>query len=145
MKTILVIDDEPDCLSALEEILKRFGYDVIAVEDGPSALQAIKNIPSLDLVITDYQINGMDGLELLHSIRLLIPKVPSIMLTGHASIETYLKAFNLGVFEFLNKPIGAKEIGRSVREVLDKAAVDANRCSGAVCGKTATDGIQPEQ
>jgi DNA-binding NtrC family response regulator len=124
VKTILLVDDEPECLVTFEEILKRFGYNVIAVPDGPSALSVVKQGTSLDLVITDYQIDGMDGLELLTSIRQLVPSVPSIMLTGHASIETYLKALNLGVFEFLNKPIGAKEIGRCVKAVLEKAELE---------------------
>jgi two-component system C4-dicarboxylate transport response regulator DctD len=127
VKTILLIDDEPECLISFEEILKRFGYNVIAVPDGPSALSVIKQGVSLDLVITDYQIKGMNGLEVLASIRQLVPLVPSIMLTGHASIEMYLKALNLGVIEFLNKPIGAKEIGRSVKAVFEKTAMESKQ------------------
>ena len=121
MKTILLIDDEPESLIVFADMLHRCGYEVIAVKDGVSALSAVREGAPVDLVITDYRIAGMDGLEILTSLKMLAPSVPSIMLTGHTSIETYLKAINLGVFEYLNKPVNAKELGRIVRAALEKA------------------------
>jgi DNA-binding NtrC family response regulator len=120
MKTILLIDDEPENLGIFTEILKRFGYEVIAMQDGISAISAVREGAQVDLVITDYRIAGMDGLEILTSLKKLAPSVPSIMLTAYSSIETYLKAVNLGVFEYLNKPVNPKELGRVVKAALEK-------------------------
>lgn len=65
--------------------------------------------------------NGMDCLELLASLKKIAPDVPSIMLTENGSIETYLQACNLGVFEYLNKPVKAEEIERVVGAALKKS------------------------
>ena len=91
MKTILLIADNTE-RPGLEEGLKKFGHKVVAVEDDASALSIIKAGVAVDLVITDCWITVMNGLELLASLRRLAPAVPSIMLTAHGSVETYLKA-----------------------------------------------------
>lgn len=120
MKTILLIDSEPDS-SSLVDILHRFGYEVIAVQDGPSALSVIEAGKPVDLVMTEYRIAGMDGLELLASLKMLAPALPSIMLTAHGSVETYLKACSRGAFEYVNKPVKAQELGRIVKAALERA------------------------
>jgi DNA-binding NtrC family response regulator len=119
MKTILLVGYEPE-RSSIVDILNRFGYGVIAMQDGPSALSALSKGAPIDLVITDYRIDGMDGLELLDSLKKLAPSVPSIILTDDGSIETYLKALSLGVFEYLNKPAKTSELGRIVQKALTR-------------------------
>jgi two-component system nitrogen regulation response regulator NtrX len=120
MKTILLIEDNTEC-PGLEDVLKKFGHKVVAVEDGASALSIIRAGVVVDLVITDCWITALNGLELLASLRRLAPAVPSIMLTAHGSVETYLKACSLGVFEYVNKPVTAQELGRIVRAALERA------------------------
>ncbi len=120
MKTILLIADNKE-RPGLEDGLKKFGHKVVAVEDNASALSVIRAGIAVDLVITDCWITAMNGLELLASLRSLAPAVPSIMLTAHGSIETYLKACSLGVFEYVNKPVTAQELGRIVRAALERA------------------------
>lgn len=124
MKTILLVDDELENLRSLGEILNRFGYRVIAKPDGQSALDTVREGTAVDLVITDYRMPGMNGLEFLTSFRQVRPEVPAIMLTAYGAVETYLKSLSLGVFEYVNKPVKAKELGRIVKAAID-GTVDA--------------------
>jgi len=120
MKTLLLVDDDPDNLSWLGAILKRFGYRVISQPDPHSALAAIRGGAHIDLVITDYRMPGMDGLEFIVALKQLLPAIPVIMLTAYGAVETYLKSLSLGVFEFVNKPVKTRELGRIIKAALEK-------------------------
>jgi two-component system, response regulator, stage 0 sporulation protein F len=122
MKTILLVDDEPGILEALGEILKEFGYGVIPKPDAESALSVIREGTKVDLVITDYRMPGMNGSEFVAALKQILPSVPVIMLTAYGGVETYLQSLSLGVFEYINKPVGGKELGRIVKAALDWSA-----------------------
>jgi len=64
---------------------------------------------------------GMDGLEFLNALRQMDSSVPVIMLTAYGAVESYLKSLSLGVFEYVNKPIKAKELGRIVQAAINSA------------------------
>lgn len=121
MKTILLVDDELEILKSLGEILTRFGYQVIAKQSAQEALASVKDGANIDLVITDYRMPGMDGLEFLNALRQMDPSVPVIMLTAYGAVESYLKSLSLGVFEYVNKPIKAKDLGRIVQAAINSA------------------------
>jgi DNA-binding NtrC family response regulator len=118
MKTILLVDDEPHLVEIMEETLITFGYHVIPRPDAQSALDLIREGTDIDLVITDYRLPGMNGIEFLERCRKILPSVPIIMITGYGSVETYLRSLNLGAFEYLLKPYDVTELHRVVKSAL---------------------------
>jgi DNA-binding NtrC family response regulator len=139
MKTLLLVDDELENLRSLGEILNRFGYKVIAKPDAQSALSVVREGAGVDLVITDYRMPGMDGLEFVILLKQILPSVPVVMLTAYGAVETYLKSLSLGVFEYVNKPVKAKELGRIVKAALECSEND----DAAEGGTAAVSSIQP--
>jgi CheY-like chemotaxis protein len=119
IKTILVVDDEPENRRIYSEILSDLGYKVIDEPDGASALSDIRQGEKIDLVITDYKMPDMNGLELAATLRNILPSIPVLMLTAYASIENYFQSLSLGVFEYINKPVGRIEFIRIVRMALN--------------------------
>ena len=121
MKTLLLVDDELDNLRSLGEILKQFGFKVIEKPDAHSALTIIREGASVDLIITDYRMPGMNGLEFIVVLKQILPAVPIVMLTSYGTVETYLKSLSIGVFEFVSKPIKAKELEHIIKVAFEKA------------------------
>ncbi len=119
MKKILLIDDEPQLLSTISEILTAYGYEVIALPDAESAYPLIREGERYDLVITDLHLPGMNGSELIGLFRKIMPNVPVIVLTGYATVESYIQTRCNGVFEYINKPIRAGELRRIVGAALN--------------------------
>ena len=122
MKTILLVDDEPAILTVLELLLNKFGYIVIPKSNAESALFLIREGVNIDLIITDYRMPGMNGIEFIRVLRRILPSVPVLMLTGDITVEIEP---SLGVFERINKPVPGKELDRIVRAALDQS--DANK------------------
>ncbi|HUI67889.1 MAG TPA: response regulator [Nitrospirota bacterium] len=118
MNTILIVDDEPEILDSVSEVLRKCGYNVIPRSDGESALSYVNGDNPVDLVISDYRLPGITGLDILMAIRQRTPNLPVIFFTGNGTIENYLKATALGVFEFLNKPVRMKDLSRIVDAAL---------------------------
>ena len=106
---ILLIDDEAKVRFTLSVILKRAGYSVIGVENACEALQQLKT-RRFHLVFLDIYMPGIGGLQLLPEIRHLNPLLPVIILTGDDSVETTLKAMNLGACGYLLKPVNPWQI-----------------------------------
>jgi len=117
-KTILLVDDEPELARILAETLETDGYTVIPRPDAEAALTVLLNRTSVDLVITDLQLPGMSGSELAEVLRKALPSVPIIMLTAYGSVESYIESRSMGVFEYINKPVRAKELRRIVKTAL---------------------------
>jgi CheY-like chemotaxis protein len=119
IKTILVVDDEPENRRIYSEILSDLGYRVIDEPDGASALSDIRQGEKIDLVITDYKMPGMNGLELVATLRNILPSIPVLMLTAYTSVENFIQSLSLGAFEYINKPVGTIEFIRIVRMALN--------------------------
>ncbi len=124
-ETILIVDDEPDSLMIYSEILSDSGYTVIAQPDGASALSVVREVSCIDLVITDYQMPDMSGLDFIKNLRNVLPTVQVIMLTAHGNIETYFRSRDLGVFEFVDKPLRKRELERIVQAAIEKSRTTA--------------------
>ncbi len=123
--TILVVDDDPEVRTTYSEFLSDSGYTVIALPDGASALSAIREVSNIDLVIADYQMPDMSGIDLIRNLREVMPSVQTIMLTAYGSIETYFRSRDLGVFEFVSKPVRKRELERIVRAAIVKSRTDS--------------------
>jgi DNA-binding NtrC family response regulator len=124
MKTILLIDDDHDILNLVGEILTGLGYKVLPQPDAESALSILRQGTRVDLVITDLQMPGMSGMELVPVLRRVLPSVPVIMFTAHGGVETFVESLSLGVFEYINKPVRTDELGRIVKAALERSEAD---------------------
>jgi CheY-like chemotaxis protein len=124
-RTVMVVDDEPGNRRLYCEILSGMGYGVIDKPDGSAALASVREGASIDLVVTDYRMPDMTGLDLVMALRQVLPSVPVIMITAYASVETYLQSLSLGVFEYINKPFVKREFERIVKAALRRSGRDA--------------------
>jgi two-component system response regulator HydG len=122
MKTILLVDDEPAILGYLEDTLNTFGYNVIPKPDAQSALSVIREGTKVDLVMTDYSMPGMGSHEYFTALKQALPSVPMIILTGYGSADIEGKLRSIGLFEYVSKPVDARELDRIVKAALERSA-----------------------
>ena len=108
---ILIVDDEPEVRAAIAAILSDEGYVVRHASDGASALAEIERRPP-GVALLDIWLEGsqLDGLEVLDHVRRSHPEVPVIVISGHGTIETAVKAIKKGAYDFLEKPFNADRL-----------------------------------
>lgn len=120
MKTrILVVDDERSMREMLCILLEREGYEAVEAKNAEDALQLFET-SLFDLVISDIQMPGMNGIELLARIKKLAPEVPVLMITAFATAEQAVAAIKLGAFHYFTKPFNNDEIRALIRNALEK-------------------------
>jgi two-component system nitrogen regulation response regulator NtrX len=101
---ILIVDDERAIQTTLRGVLEDEGYRVTAVGSGEEAIARLQDeIP--DIIFLDIWMPGLDGLETLAEMKRLRPETVVVMISGHATIETAVKATKLGAFDFIEKPL----------------------------------------
>jgi two-component system, NtrC family, nitrogen regulation response regulator NtrX len=124
---ILVVDDEAGIRESLASILEDEGYQVDAVGSAEEALQRVSS-GQVEVVLLDVWLPGMDGLEALSRLQTL-PHAPAvIMISGHGTIETAVRATKLGAFDFLEKPLSLNKIVVLVRNaVQQRRLLDENQ------------------
>lgn len=118
-KRILIVDDEESILTILKGSLKKLGpdYEVVTVTDGFTALDELLEKP-FDLIVTDYNMAQMDGLELLEAIHYIEPKARIIMITAYGSDALKVEARRLEAYRYLTKPLDIKTFRQVVQEAL---------------------------
>jgi len=121
--SLLLVDDDPDMLRLLSLRLGAAGYQVTAVKSAEDALAKL-SMARPELVISDVQLPGMDGLALFQAIRGRHPFLPVILLTAHGTIPDAVEATKRGVFTYLTKPFDGKELQEAVERALKLAAPD---------------------
>ncbi len=120
MKTILVVDDEQSVRNSLKMILEYERFEVEFAENGETALKKLITA-SVDVVLLDVKMAGMDGIEVLQRIREKKAHLPVIMISGHGTIETAVEATKLGAYDFLPKPLDRDKLLVTIRNALQQA------------------------
>ena len=125
MEKILVIDDDKIIRKLFKIALVKAGYKVVEAENGSDGLMQIHS-ERPDLVITDYQMPGMNGLDVLAEVRKLKFKVPVIMLTGYGDVVLTIRSIQQGAFEFLEKPVKPEVLQSTIRKALLSISTSKN-------------------
>lgn len=117
--SILIVDDEVSILNSLSSILEDEGYDVSVAKSGMDALRQCAINPP-ELMMLDIWMPEMDGLETLKRLRELVPSTQVMMMSGHGSIETAVKAIKLGAYDYIEKPLSLENVTLRVKHALDQ-------------------------
>jgi DNA-binding NtrC family response regulator len=118
MATILHVDDEPSISLILQDTLERAGHTAIGVRSVPEALQVLAR-GEVDLIVSDYRMPGLTGLEFLSLLQREGYETPLIMLTGHASIEHAVASIKAGAIDYITKPVRPEQLKLAVEQALE--------------------------
>lgn len=133
VSSILVVDDEPDILESLSDVFSVHlpGVQVLTAGNGHKALDILAK-ESVDLVISDYKMPGMDGLEFLTKARLVAPNASRILITAYPELNVAVRAINEAQIQnFLTKPITPQALMEAVNAALLKSRQAAQRAAQA--------------
>src|SRR6266481_2809884 len=118
MPNVLIVDDEPAIRESLQGVLEDEGYKTAAAGSGEACLECLGK-RSFDVVLLDIWLPGMDGLSTLEKIRALADPPEVVIISGHATIETAVRATKLGAFDFLEKPLSLDKTLIVIKNALD--------------------------
>jgi len=116
--SILIVDDEPSILQSLGGLLEDEGFEVLTATNGYEALKII-DMQFPDLVLLDIWMPGIDGIETLQEVKKNSPSIQVIIITGHGTIETAVKATKLGAFDFIEKPLSFDKVIVAINNALN--------------------------
>ena len=124
LATLLLVDDEPSILSSLRRLFRPQGYHVLTAEGGQAGLDLLQG-ETVDLVISDMRMPGMDGARFLEKVRRVQPNAARILLTGYADIASTIAAINEGEIDrYIAKPWDDNDILLVVREALARRSLE---------------------
>ncbi len=115
---LIIIDDEPIVGRRLKQVFTKMGYHVEIFTNPLDAVEYMKDNP-FDVVVTDFKMEEIDGMEVLRKAKELNPAVRVIIITGYAKPETAKEAFQSGVFDFMVKPFRLEELKNAVKRAAD--------------------------
>ncbi|HEB70586.1 MAG TPA: sigma-54-dependent Fis family transcriptional regulator [Desulfobulbus sp.] len=118
MHTILVVDDEPNYLIVLAELLRDEDYEVFTADSATAALPIVRDT-DLDLVLSDMKMPGMDGIAFMKKIKEFNKNLPVILITAYAEVEKAVEAMHLGAFTYLAKPFSNEQLLASIRKAIE--------------------------
>ncbi|MBI3618337.1 MAG: sigma-54-dependent Fis family transcriptional regulator [Candidatus Omnitrophica bacterium] len=121
---ILIVDDEPLIRKSLYEIMRIEGYRVQMAETGEAALGILKK-EHIDVVVTDFQLPKMTGIQLLEEVKRWSPKTEVILITGYGTIESAVAAMKKGAFDYITKPINDTEIKIIIQKLIERKQIVA--------------------
>jgi two-component system, NtrC family, response regulator HydG len=125
-EVVIVVDDSPDTLEVLHRSIEHMGFTVYSSESAAEAIELLKDHPA-DLVITDYHMPFIGGLDLIKHVRDHYPQTEVMMITGYASVEGAVEAIKAGAEEYLAKPFTDEELAQAIERSLEKLSIRADR------------------
>jgi two-component system, cell cycle sensor histidine kinase and response regulator CckA len=138
---ILIVDDERLIVQTTKEMLESLGFRVTTSTNGEEALEMVRRRPhSFNLVITDYVMPLMNGLELARALTQLRPELPVILFTGYSKGISAENARELGLADYLKKPLQVAELHQAIRRALDapwagEKATGSRKVEAHPCGR----------
>lgn len=126
MWRVLVADDDPEICTLIKTILKSGPYEVTICNDAESALVFLQRGKPYDILISDFMLPGISGLELVSMVRgnPHLTKIPILMISGHSNYAMDARAKGAGANAFLNKPFTLSQLRKHVQELVEKASPD---------------------
>jgi two-component system, NtrC family, response regulator AtoC len=118
MTKILIVDNDEGLVHFLTRLLVKQEYEVSACADGTSALRQLAT-ETFDVILLDYKMSGISGLETLNQIKHAHIKTPVIIMTAHGTTETAIEAMKLGAYDYLLKPFDTEEFKRIIADALE--------------------------
>ena len=116
---VLIVDDEPGMRSLLSRVMEKEGYQSRAAADGAQALELVK-AGEWDLVVADIDMPVMDGIEMLKRVHEVQPRLPVIMITAYATVESAVEAMKFGAVDYITKPFAMDELKIVVAKVFER-------------------------
>ena len=107
---VMVVDDEEDSLELVRNTVRSLGFNVIAVSSGKEALSILKKSSDIKVVLADLVMSGMNGIELVKEARKEGINLNFIIMTAYGEMESYIEAMNLGVVDYISKPINSEQL-----------------------------------
>ncbi len=117
--TVLIIDDEPSILATIADVLGDQGYQTLSAESGVDGLALFKK-KKPDVVFLDIWLADHDGLEVLHALREVDAHAAVIMISGHGTVSTAVKAIRMGAYDYLEKPLSYNQVVEAVKGALER-------------------------
>jgi len=125
MAKLLIVDDEKNIRNHLSTFFETCGHQVRAAESAAQALALIADEGNFDLVLSDYRMAEMNGLELLQRIKRDHPQLPAILMTAYATVESAVTAMKSGAYDYVTKPFSLDQIQHVVARALEVQSLRA--------------------
>ncbi|MGE4132195.1 MAG: response regulator [Bdellovibrionales bacterium] len=116
--TILIVDDDKVSLALLQKLVEKLDYDAVSASDGEEAMR-VMGTQQVDLIISDYEMPKMNGLELLINTRAEYPRVPFILVTAYSNLAVIREAWANGAFDFFQKPVYVDRLQQTIRLAIE--------------------------
>lgn len=118
----MVVDDDAMMCALLQRSLQRMGYEAVTQTSPEAALTQLEQHP-FDVVLSDLHMDGMDGVDFTHKVMALGRDLPVILITGASTMEVAIDSVLKGAFDFLPKPVEARQLGASLHRALAHRAL----------------------
>jgi len=137
MPRLLVVDDDNAFRLSTAALLRADGHDVDVAADATAAVQALR-ARTYDLVLLDLRMPGIDGIQLVETLRVWGESVPVLMISGYGTVESAVRAMHLGTDDFLTKPVEPDVLSARVAELLERRPIMAgdDAAVGGMIGRT---------